>query len=183
MALFGWWWNYASGQRSLDFWGESGALTIRDATSVELFQLRPVPTNLKPDEYPPVILIQEPSSVSPLVGTQGGRNSVYIEGNPKDVTQAPGLIHARHSLLVDAGFAWTREPVANQARWSYGARFTDSSGVVTIVFDFPSRRLYYLEERKIVSLSPKTVEGWQTYFRRYFSPAETRAAVPKDKQE
>ena len=164
-----WMWNRFAGMQSLKFWGPDGALIIRDGEQVELFEVIPP----GPEES---ALFSNVTFPSP-----SGIRFTRELTNPRDVSGAPGMIHAKNSLLQDHSFRWASgdqqhalRPEAT--RCTHAVRFTkDGEGAVTILFDFRENRLYFVEGQKSVLLAPKTVSGWKTYIRRFVAVDKTRA--------
>jgi len=169
-----WLWNRYAGVQSLKFWGPDGALVIRDGEQVELFEVVPP----GPEEKTPFSTVTFPSP--------SGIRFTRELTNPRDVSGAPGLLHARTSLLQDHSFRWvTVDPQQalhpEGTRCTHAVRFTkDGEGAVTILFDFRENRLYFVEGQKSVLLVPKTVSGWKTYLRRFIAANKQK---PKDDPE
>jgi hypothetical protein len=173
LAGFAWWWNRYAGERSLKFWGPEAALIIRDAEHVELFELTPPPEE------------ETASFETVTVPSPSGIRFARQLKNSKDVTGAPGLIHARTSLLQDHSFQWVEDDPQHSlrpeaTRCTHAVRFAkDGEGAVTILFDFRENRLYCAETQKSILLAPKTLSGWKTYIRRYIAVENSQ---PKDSQ-
>ena len=157
MAIFGLWWNWGLSHRSLDFWGKEGGLAIRDGERIEPLRLRP----------------------------KTGR-SINLEGfdivETKDVSKAPGVLHARHSLLQDASFDWNAPPGGLHeygTRDLFAVRFSHQDAVTTILFiDSSFERIFHAENGEEVTLSPKARDGWKLFIRRYF-PSDASPAPAK----
>jgi len=151
MAAFAWWWNRQQGRRALEFWGKDSALAIRDGKKVELLRLRPKNGRLVDLEAFEIV-------------------------ETKDISQAQGLIHARHSLLQDASFDWDAKPASHSQFETktdvLAVRFTRQDVSTTIVFiDLPSGRIFHSESGREIILNPKTCSGWQLFISRYFPGA------------
>ena len=120
-AALAWWHNMNKGRAALAFWSGSVAHRIRTADSVELWVL---------------------ATGDDLVARRedfGGRQ--FWMAQVIDISQAPGLVHARQALISDASFDWeatagatgaTGATGAGQADWQYAIRFT-SDGQSTLV--------------------------------------------------
>ena len=164
LASFAWWWNRYAGERSLKFWGPDGALIIRDAEQVELFEVIAAPA------------VDSATFETVTFPSPSGVRFTRQLKTSRDISGAPGLIHARTSLLQDHSFRWAAEdsrkaPLRPEAtRCTHAVRFTkDGEGAVTILFDFRENRLYYIEKQESILLAPKTISGWKTYIRRYIA--------------
>lgn len=157
MAAFAWWWNRQAGRQALEFWGKDNALAIRDGKMVELLRLRPKNGRLVDLEAFEIV-------------------------ETKDISQAQGLIHARHSLLQDASFDWSAIP-AGLSQFPtkqdvFAVRFTRQDVTTTIVFiDLPSGRIFHSENGREIILNPKTRSGWKLFISRYF-PGDAPQASP-----
>src|SRR6478609_5030981 len=90
-AMFAWWWNYERGHQALKFYGADAATLIRTAPTVELFVSAPAQERSESGT--------EPASAAPT--------------RQIDISHAPGLIHARTSLLDDASYDWKTPPTAS----------------------------------------------------------------------
>jgi len=160
MAAFAWWWNRSAGERSLRFWGKDLALIIRDAPQVELLEV--LPEGAVPKVGGGKVTVQMPN-VAPFWFQLDVAN---------DISNAPGLVHARHSLLEDRSFSWAADPPISQERrnrpsCTYVVRFIDESGgTVTLLFDFRDDRIYCVENQDSIRMSSKARSGWLSYVRR-----------------
>ncbi len=160
MAAFAWWWNRQAGRRALEFWGKDSALAIRDGQKVELLRLRP----------------------------KNGR-LVDLEGfdlvETKDISQAQGLIHARHSLLQDASFDWSAKPAGlsqfQTKEEVFAVRFSWQDVTTTIVFlDLSRGWIFHSESSRELILNAKSRSGWKLFISRYFpdEASKTSQAPP-----
>jgi hypothetical protein len=163
MAAFAWWWNRQQGWRALEFWGKDSALAIRDGKKVELLQLRPKNGRLVDLEAFDIV-------------------------ETKDISQAQGLIHARHSLLQDASFDWNIKAVGisqTEPRDLFAVRFTRQDVITTIVFlDLSGGWIFHSESGREIVLNDKARSGWQTFISRYFpneAPQPSQAPPAKAK--
>ena len=93
----------------------------------------------------------------------------------KDVSKAPGIVHARHSLLEDASYDWNTNLVGqaqDKNRDYFAVRFSREHAVTTVVFlDSSFERVLYWEGGQEAALSPKTRDGWKQFVSRYFLDA------------
>src|SRR4051812_13324226 len=100
-ATFAWWWNYERGHRALAFYGADAATLIRTAPTVELFVSAPLETR-----------------------PAGGEASHETGATRQlDISHAPGLIHARTSLLDDASYDWDAAPKSSTSGERASVRF------------------------------------------------------------
>ncbi|MGI8978055.1 MAG: hypothetical protein ACR2FY_02400 [Pirellulaceae bacterium] len=159
MASFALWWNWGLSHRSLDFWGKEGGLAIRDGERIELLRLRP--------------------KTGRIINLEG-----FDIVETKDVSKAPGVLHARHSLLQDASFDWTAdlgEPHDYGKRDHFAVRFSHQKAVTTILFiDSSFERIVRAENGDKVTLSPKARDGWKLFIRRYFPSDASLAPAPAE---
>jgi hypothetical protein len=95
-----------------------------------------------------------------------------------DLSQAPGLLNARASLLSDASFQWM-EPPARASSTTWAVRFSRGDHSVVVAFDFPARAIHTSSTNRSATLSKLTAEGWQKYLdrRRGAANSETKAAT------
>ena len=158
MAGFAWVWNRKATERSVQFWGKDRALIIRDAQQVLIYEV--LSLEAKPKVGAGVVIVCRPNS---------GQFLRQLD-NAQDITGAPGLVHARHSLLQDHSFRWGVDvrPAANAPppRITHAVRFIDTQGTVTILFDFHDKRLYCVENSDCIEMAPKTSSGWLSYVKR-----------------
>lgn len=120
MGAFAVWTHYQRGRQSLAFWGSETANLIRHAPQVEYFRL-------SRSSEPPV----------------DAAESLEIDGKKfwierrLDVSQTPGLVHARHAFITDDGYNW-KETVASDVdvNWQNGLRFTDGERSAVVLLDY-----------------------------------------------
>lgn len=160
MASFALWWNWGMGHRSLDYWGESGALLIRDAESVTLLKLKPrIPTTVTKD--PPLPM----------------ESSDWNPAETQDISNAKGLVHARHAFLQDASFDWNQS-LPNNSEWQYAVLFQGKKGHIYVVLDLKNGVVGSSKRYGTLSLNSKTAAGWKLFIRRYF-PSDASPAPAK----
>ena len=149
LAGFAWYWNYAHGRRSLDFWGREQALLIRQAPDVELMRLVP--------------LMGENNSNEKIVFA--GKSWAVIER--KNISKAQGLLHARFALTVDASFHFDEPADPASAQWDVAARFSRDGQAATVLFDFQHEQLGIAEHGRVARVVPKIVSGWRQFVGRH----------------
>src|SRR5678810_12040 len=176
MAAFAWWWNRDSGYRSLQFWGNDRALIIRDAPQVQTYEVLPLSA------------VPKAGAGTVMVKKHQGNQILLQLDDAQDISSAPGLVHARHSLLQDPSFSWAAEPLSalqdsrNPPRCKYAVRFIDTTGTVTILFDFQDQYMYCVESQDGIKMSEKSRAGWLSYVRRnrtVFSPQKGDSPEPE----
>jgi hypothetical protein len=92
----------------------------------------------------------------------------YVRPPPEeniDISQAPGLINARTSLLSDASYEWGHATSQLQAPL-FVVRFSQGERSVEITFDFENRTMKTSSTGRSATLTKKTAEGWQAYLAR-----------------
>lgn len=144
MAGFGWWVRYTRSQKVLQVWGPQAVIAIRTGDLAELLPVSPV------GDVPP--------------GRSVGRLDIEPNGYPhqsialqtaRDITDAPGLIHARHHLVHEKGFDWDTPRADNCTPvWEVAFRFSDEANVATVVLDFACNRAYLVERKTEVGMKP-----------------------------
>lgn len=146
-AGFAWYQNYHRSVRARAFWGEKAA-TIRFAKKVEAFHIK---------------LPDDPQHRTNLHPEQGGPYP-YAEGLT-DISNAPGLLNARTSLMSDGAFDWSVERFTPKpsGEWKLGVRFIDDDETVTLLFSDQSDLMLVGERGQAVKLDSKTAGGWRSY--------------------
>ena len=148
LAAFALWWNVTAGSRTLEFWGrDAGARIIAPDAKVELLWLEPADETAKHERL-----------------KIGGRPLAVVAKT--DVTGARGLVHARHSLLEDASFAWDA-PAAETGDYTLAARFQGDGGATTVAFDFAKEQLVHVESGRSAKAAQKIASGWKTFSQRH----------------
>lgn len=118
LSIFAAWYRYQAGDAALRFWGKETALQIRSAPRVELLAIEPgaAPEN---------------ESGEAQRATIGGDS--YQITRTIDITEARGLIHARHALLEDASLDPAAPPPDAPPAWTRLLRFTDREGGAALI--------------------------------------------------
>lgn len=166
-ASFALWWNITRAQRSLEFWGKDAVRAIQHGKQVELLELQPAPA---------------PSSDD--AGSSGERllegRDLFIQGRV-DLSQARGLVHARHALTDDSSFAWDdAEKSAAAAEWTHAIRFRDERNTeVLLLLDLRNRRLENVATQRAVTIIPKISEGWQIFIAKQLARTASGTATGK----
>ena len=122
------WHHYRQGRRVLAAWGPDVATLVRHASRVEVWRL----------------------------GPSGGRDAprLQVGDQPRDVlerveiSRLPGLVHARHALIIDRNYDWLTKPSAQAARGNLALQFRDGDDVATLVFATQSRLAYVAGNRQ-----------------------------------
>lgn len=155
-AGFAWYQNYQRSLRARAFWGDQAA-TIRFAKKVEAFHIE---------------LPADPQHRTYLHPEAGGLFQFTDEVT--DISNAPGLLNARTSLMSDDAFDWSVEPFTPKpyGDWKYGVRFVADEDVVTLLFSETSDLMLVGERGQAVALDPKTAAGWRGYLHRCLAGQE-----------
>lgn len=138
LAGFAWWNRWSRSQVVIAHWGPDAPAIIRTGKVVELLKLDPV---------------VEPGSSADSVLTVGGVARRIAD--LRDISSAPGLIHARHQLVQNEAFHWDqpRDPDC-QPEWTTALRFQQGNQQTTVVFDFRCRRAVLLDTETEADMSP-----------------------------
>jgi hypothetical protein len=150
MSGYAWWSAYQRGRLSLATWGSEAALQIRYADRVELWQLAP------------------PGTVEKNPNTLTIEGQLYAITKKSDISQVPGLVHARHALVEDTSFVW--QPSAGgegEPRWQFALHFTDSEHTSTIVFDTELGQIRLLDSERSAKLQPELIGVFAERSRRW----------------
>jgi hypothetical protein len=147
-AGFAWWWNVTSKKQSLAFYGPAVARLIGKAKTVELIEVEPA----KEDDKREIIAI-------------GDRRFAVVSHH--DVSQAPGLIHARTALLDDASYEW-QAPLHLSLR-PFFVRFANEQNETILALDTTARLLARCDTGATVRLNQKIASGWQQFAERHLS--------------
>lgn len=154
LAIFAWWWRATGQVRMRAFWGQTAQQVIHSPTKVVVFRFEPAFSN---------------------VDDLGHRLSATAPHERADLSRAPGLIHAKHSLLEEASYDWDRPADVGDAMWEYAVRFERGAEQVTLLFDLAHSQVYYVEARRAASLIEDTSHDWRDYLARRAFPG---AALP-----
>ncbi|QDU27270.1 hypothetical protein ETAA8_23570 [Anatilimnocola aggregata] len=145
LASFALWWNVNRAKRSLEFWQADAVRIIQHGKRVELLTLRQVAG----------------ASTAEDAFALGGQQIEVV--STLDISQAKGLIHARHALTDDSSFVWNNEKSPANPQWIYAIRFADDKGEVLLALDLKNQRLANVHGGREVTVIPKIAEGWQIF--------------------
>lgn len=118
MSSGAWWYHYRASRQAAQFWGPDAIQVLIGKGEVVLAELG------------------EPrgDGESPA-GAEAVAGRAVV--NEHVLTDAPGLIHLRHALTLDASFDWTRrrrEPLAGSGDWGYALRLADGHDWLDILW-------------------------------------------------
>ena len=142
MGAYGWWHNFRQGQQSLQFWGSDAAVLIRFAPDVQLLLLDPVPDSNRRLETLDI----------------GQRRLAVIQR--VEISQVPGLVHARHALIEDASFDWSTTRLPDQPNWQFALRFLRKKQQVTVAFDTNCNRVALVGQTPNAKLLAERMEAF-----------------------
>ncbi len=97
----------------------------------------------------------------------------------KDISKLAGLLHARHALIEDASFDWTKslpDVWIKEETWSYAVRFTMDGEHTTVAFDLSRRRIRHVEAGSEIVLTKQINDGWRKYTEGVFAAEQSRPA-------
>lgn len=137
-AAGGWLYRSQLQRRAIMLFGTEAAELIQQSQRVELLKLRPF------DEA-------DESSAEPPLSAAGTKRAI---AGRRDISQTPGLIHLRHSLISDNSFHWSA-PLDNcRPRWPYALRFASGRRSATLLLDLDCRQALLVERTARVSIEP-----------------------------
>lgn len=155
------------GRKCLEFWGSRDGELIRHAKGVEAWLLADAAEEPKVGDASEVITIDSQRR--------------WIKRR-LDLGNARGLVHARHALIMDANYDWSREVKAEDAipasAWTHAIRFSEGKEEVVLLFDFREHRVRRLDRLPGVSLAPTISAAEQALLEREFGNAKAAALRP-----
>lgn len=142
MSGYAWWHQYRAGRQSAEFWGLPAMRTIKRAAVVEYIPLLP------------------PTSESPELATIDLPGGSFRRGEPIDVSQSRGLIHARHALVDDLSYDWSDAGPA-VVTGGFLLRFQEQGAVVTAALDLEAGVVHFVERDRSARLVPHIAAGFR----------------------
>lgn len=137
LSGFAWWARYQGSRQVLSVWGPDAVIAIRQGREVELLRLSDTAMEGQSTE---TMKIQD--------------REVFVQSST-DITQVPGLIHARHHLIHEKGFGWKDpRPDGCEPNWDVAIRFRMDQRVATLAMDFQCNRAFLVERDAEVSMKP-----------------------------
>ena len=160
--------HFRQGRRCIERFGAPVANLIRHAPRVELLTIRANPTGVEEGQNP---VLETPLDEMPLDETRGA-DTISIDGanwplqSQLDVTSRMGLVHARHALIMDGTYDWTRNVEGITPEWSAGMVFTNGDRQTSVFFDFKQRVVLVTPGKILVSLTPTAAEAIEVFQQR-----------------
>ena len=131
MASYTCWHHYRKGYHALRMWGTESATLIRHAQQVRLLKLAPSSGSREENH-----LINDRIRI-------GEEDFTIVQA--RDISTIRGLVHARHTLIVDRSFDWDRNVTSAPAEWEFALEFSDQDQHVTLVFALQQRIVHNLQ--------------------------------------
>ncbi|HUY89471.1 MAG TPA: hypothetical protein VMV10_12120 [Pirellulales bacterium] len=156
-ALGGWWYRSQLQRRAITLWGPEAAELIQQAPRVELLKLEPFDERAR-------------NKAEPSFSAAGVKLALAARW---DVSQAPGLIHLRHSLINDNSFLWSAPLDDCQPGWPFALRFTSGERAATLLVDFDCRQALLVERKARISIEPMS-KGLASFIRELQDAAPDR---------
>ena len=141
MGGYAWWHHYTQGKRCVELWGAESGELIRYAPQVEVLRL-------------------DTADSADAVELQIQDESLKIAAR-RDITNTPGLVHARQALIEDASFLWKAD-LQGPSDWHYLLRFTDEDRQVTVAIDCDQGRVRLVGSDRQAALKPHLTTAYQT---------------------
>jgi hypothetical protein len=159
LAAFAWWWNLRQNPRATALWGRDSIRLIRLAKHVELWDLAAADT-----------ASESAAAIERLI----------VDGTPyqilqrRNISQARGLIHARHALTEDASYDWGKQQQppsdTDKVSWRFAIRFEENARTATLLVDPETRRIRLLETKREGIVIPRIIAGWEKFAERESAP-------------
>lgn len=151
LAAFAWWWNLRQNGRASQLWGRDNIRLMRLAKQVELWELAPAD--------------------APTISSSERVERLIVDGTPyqilsrRNISQARGLVHARHALTEDASYDWTQPGGSagsdNTDSWRLAVRFQEDEQTATLLIDPTSHRVRLLEGKREATAISRILAGWE----------------------
>jgi hypothetical protein len=160
-AGFAWWYHRTLTDEALAFWGGQVAAAIAHPDRFEVWNLAP-PGNPDAEALDAVVV-------------DGVRWPIVTR---RDITQAPGVTHARQALLEDASFAFDASTLeSDPPRWTHALSLVREDVQVTLLLDLDQARLRFLEAGRETIMAPRLQNGLKKFLEEQFrQPAAGEAA-------
>lgn len=140
------WYHHQKSRRALAFLTPETARLVTQAPRVELLLLAPRAT---PAENAEVVLIE------------GEPHPIFER---RDLSAAPGLVHARHALLEDDNYDWKSGDVAAcTPEWTQALRFSTDEASATLVFAFNCERMSVADRDESIAI-PRIAPALESFF-------------------
>lgn len=163
------WYQHQQGRRCLEVWTVAGANLIRHAPKVEALRLG---AEIGPDDAGEAAADSPQSDSSPDWVIVGGKKFAVVDR--LDISQARGLIHARHALIVDHNYLDDAPSDNGPPVWNAALRFQDGATQMLMAFD-STRNVVQLEPvGRGQTLRAETMRVELAFIEREFSEAQAR---------
>jgi hypothetical protein len=155
-AIGGWWYRSQLQRRAIALWGLESAELMQHAPSVELLKLTPLSNDAERDAENRLSFGDARLGIAERI----------------DVSQAPGLVHLRHSLISDQSFVWSAPLDACQPHWPYALRFAGDKRSATLLVDFDCRQALLAERNARASIEPMA-QGLEVFVNEQLETSES----------
>lgn len=156
-AIGGWWYRSQLQRRAISLWGREAAELMQRAPHAELLKLASQSDEVERDAENSLSFGDAQLGIAARI----------------DVSQAPGLVHLRHSLISDQSYVWSAPLDACRPHWPYALRFADEKHSATLLIDFDCRQALLAEQNARVSIEPMA-KGLEVFVNEQLETAETR---------
>jgi len=133
LGVVSWWYRFESAHRSTEFWGPTAAELIARPSEVTASTLVSEGSADGSSHAPQEILVLGPQQL--------------LVTDAHDVTDIPGMVHLRNSLLSDGNYYWTTEATA--PRWQWCLQFANKEEKVCLLFSEDFAVVGLLEEDRV----------------------------------
>ena len=144
------WYHQQNSKQILAYLGPETASLVARADGVELLVLDVV-------DLPANDLPAEKNAILPIDGEPHAIVARY------DLSQTPGLIHARTALLEDANYDWQTSDASCAPAWTYALKFTHQDQSTTLLISLDCPRLRVSGREQSVTLG-RLAEALDSFF-------------------
>ena len=176
-ATFAWWWNFNRGRKTLAFFGPQAARLIRTAPKVEILVVGETRSILPSTDQADILAVVQSTGWPNSTDDYALIGNILVPVYKRiDISKAPGLIHARASLLTDSSYTGETTLTA-WGDFTEVVRFADDDGEFFLAFSKQQPDLHVVAETKAMRLIPKTADGWRQFIERNVKQAEAATSA------
>lgn len=147
LGVGSWWYRFESAHRSTGFWGPTAAELIARPSQVSAMTLVSATEETARGEAELLVV----------------DDKQFVQLNAHEVTDVPGMVHLRNSLLTDSNYDWNLE--VKPPRWRYGLLLNNGDQNAHVLFseDFTVIGLLEHQQLRAVGCQPMA-ETLREYF-------------------